>query len=186
MNRTSHAFVNQLLVYSLVLLSFGGSLGLGTVWLRHRIAVTANSIKAHEQQLTEAGRRSAELRASIATEQRPEILEQRNLAWNLGLVRPAEPQVVRVDDDVQLRLIANRNRELLARDAAFTEAADEPFAVRIQLEPGTAGGQQPYQLTTRTAAVTPAPVAFATAPAAAGAGAEAPHIQFRFRREGGR
>ena len=31
----THAFVNQLLVYTLVMICFSGSIGLGTVWLRH-------------------------------------------------------------------------------------------------------------------------------------------------------
>ena len=38
-----HAFVNQLLVYALVLIGFGGSMGMGAVWLRHQMSVTAEA-----------------------------------------------------------------------------------------------------------------------------------------------
>ena len=54
--KDTHAFVNQLLVYTLVMICFSGSIGLGTVWLRHQISITANNTKRLEQRIVESER----------------------------------------------------------------------------------------------------------------------------------
>ena len=119
MNKTdTHAFVNQLLVYTLVMICFSGSVGLGTVWLRHQISVTANSTKAIETRLTEIERRIAETSALIAAEQSPDQLEQKNALFALGLVRPSEQQTVRVNESPEQRLLARRNNEIFRSDTA--------------------------------------------------------------------
>jgi hypothetical protein len=119
MNKTdTHAFVNQLLVYTLVMICFSGSVGLGTVWLRHQISVTANSTKAIETRLTEIERRIAETSALIAAEQSPDQLEQKNAFFALGLVRPSEQQTVRVNESPEQRLLARRNNEIFRSDTA--------------------------------------------------------------------
>jgi hypothetical protein len=118
MNKTdTHAFVNQLLVYTLVMICFSGSVGLGTVWLRHQISVTANNTKAIETRMTEIERRIAETSALIAAEQSPDRLEQKNTSFALGLVRPSEQQTVRVNESPEQRLLARRNNEIFKGDA---------------------------------------------------------------------
>jgi len=119
MNKTdTNAFVNQLLVYTLVMICFSGSIGLGTVWLRHQISVTANTTKQLEQRITETERRMAELNTQITEEQTIAALNRRNVDWHLGLVQPREPQVVRVSESPERRLASRNNAEVFAADSA--------------------------------------------------------------------
>ncbi len=120
MNKTAtHAFVNQLLVYTLVMICFSGSGGLGTVWLRHQISVTANRHKQIEARIAEVERHLAQATTTIETEQGPEMLDRRNLEWRLGLVPPREPQISYVSEDAVVALAAKRQRGLFA-DVAVT------------------------------------------------------------------
>ena len=110
MNKTdTHAFVNQLLVYTLVMICFSGSVGLGTVWLRHQISLTANRSKMIEARIADVERNWAEKKAAVETAQGPDMLKQRNTEWHLGLVAPKEPQVNRVSLDPG-RLLAGKNQ----------------------------------------------------------------------------
>lgn len=119
MNKTdTHAFVNQLLVYTLVMICFSGSVGLGTVWLRHQISVTANNTRAVESRITEIERRIAETSALIAAEQSPDRLEQKNTFFALGLMRPSEQQTVRVSESPEQRLTARRNIDIFRNESA--------------------------------------------------------------------
>jgi Tfp pilus assembly protein PilN len=121
MNKTnSHAFVNQLLVYTLVMICFSGGIGLSTVWLRHQISLTANNTKLLDQRIAETERRIAEVSTSITAEQSIDVLNRRNTEWRLGLVLPKEPQVVRVAESVERRLAARRNAEVFAGDSLVT------------------------------------------------------------------
>jgi Tfp pilus assembly protein PilN len=119
MNKTDkNAFVNQLLVYTLVMICFSGSIGLGTVWLRHQISVTANNTKLLEQRIAETERHMAELNTQITEEQTITVLNRRNADWSLGLVQPREPQVVRVNESAERRLAARNNAEVFASENA--------------------------------------------------------------------
>ncbi|MES1166714.1 MAG: hypothetical protein ABUL68_01800 [Pseudomonadota bacterium] len=124
-NRPSHAFVNHLLVYTLVMICFSGSVGLGTVWLRHQISLTANRNKTIKARIADAERRLAETKAAVETEQGPDKLKQRNVEWRLGLVVPKEPQVMRVGQDPGRLLAAKRDRE------PFSDAAVKPVLFHI-------------------------------------------------------
>ena len=113
MNRTSnHAFVNHLLVYTLVMICFTGSLGLGTVWMRHQISLAANATKVLDARIAELDRRLNETKAVLEAEQDPAVLKQRNTAWHLGLVQPAPDQIVHLPGDPVMRLAAKHNRGL--------------------------------------------------------------------------
>ena len=122
MNKSAHAFVNQLLIGTLVMICFSGSLGLGTVWLRQQISLEANRNKQLEARLADVNRRLDETAAAIAAEQSPSALLRRNAEWHLGLVPPSEAQIVRVPDDVEQRLAAKNRARLFAdqRAPAFT------------------------------------------------------------------
>lgn len=113
-----HAFINQLFVYVLVGVCLSGTAGLGAVWLRHQISVTANHTRRLEVRLAEAERRLAEVTTFVAAEQSPNVLERRNREMNLGLVMPREPQVVRVAESPERRLAAKRNADLFTEDGA--------------------------------------------------------------------
>jgi hypothetical protein len=118
MNRTSnHAFVNQLLVYTLVMICFTGSIGLGTVWMRHQISLTANATKVLDARIAEMERRVNETTAVMEMEQDPAVLKRRNSEWHLGLVQPSQEQIVRVSGDPVLRLAAKRDRALYTDSA---------------------------------------------------------------------
>ncbi len=118
--KNNHAFVNQLLVYTLVMICFSGSIGLGTVWLRHQISVTANSTREYAQRIVESERQLAELNTRITAEQSIDVLARRNAEWRLGLVLPREPQVVRVSESPERRLAARNNAEVFAPEAVST------------------------------------------------------------------
>lgn len=128
--KDTHAFVNQLLVYTLVMICFSGSIGLGTVWLRHQISLTANNTKQLAQRIVEAERHLAELNTQVTAEQSIDVLARRNAEWNLGLVLPKEPQVVRVSDSPEDRLAARNHAEVFASENVATATA---AAVRFNL-----------------------------------------------------
>jgi hypothetical protein len=110
-----HAFVSQLLVYTLVMIGFTGSIGLGTVWLRNQIAQTANSIKTFELRTAEVERHLSETTTLIAAEQSPDVLIHRNNEWKLGLVSPDfRTQFVRINENAEDRLRARNSREIFA------------------------------------------------------------------------
>lgn len=117
---SSQAFVNQLLVYTLVMICFSGSIGLGTVWLRHQISLTANNTKQLEQRIIESERHLAELNTQITAEQSIDVLARRNSEWKLGLVLPKEPQVVRVSESPERLLAARKNAEVFSPEAVVS------------------------------------------------------------------
>ncbi len=113
MNKTeTHGFVNQLLVYTLVMICFSGSVGLGTVYLRQQMAQTANNIRSIETRSDALERHLAETNAAIAAESASDVLAERNATWNLGLVAPKELQIVRVNEGVEDRLARKRHDDL--------------------------------------------------------------------------
>jgi hypothetical protein len=112
MKASNHAYVNQLLVYTLVMICFSGSIGLGTVWMRHQISLAANATKVLDARIAELDRRLNETKAVLEAEQDPAVLKQRNAEWHLGLVQPNPDQIVHLPGDSVMRLAAKRNRGL--------------------------------------------------------------------------
>jgi hypothetical protein len=121
---TSHGFINQLLVYTLVMICFSGSIGLGTVWMRHQISMTANATKQLDARLSAIERHLSEATAAAETERDTNVLLRRNAEWNLGLVQPHQAQIVHVTEDPVMRLAAKRNRSLFG---------DKPVTVSFPL-----------------------------------------------------
>jgi hypothetical protein len=110
----THAFVNHLLVYSLVMICFSGSIGLGTVWMRHQISLAANATKVLEGKLNEVERQINETRTSVERAQDPAMLKLLNDQWHLGLVQPVPQQIAYIDEDPVMRLAAKHNRDLFS------------------------------------------------------------------------
>ena len=108
----THAFVNQILVCVLVTICFGGSIGLGTVWMRHQISLTAKTNRDLKASIAELDRRIAEMTARVESEQSNELLKQRNGEMRLGLVPVTEQQLRHVSEDPVKRLAARANREI--------------------------------------------------------------------------
>jgi hypothetical protein len=125
MRTTNHAFVNQFVIYTLLTICFSGSIGLGTVWMRHQISITANANKVLEARLAELKRHLAETTTAIEIQQSPAVLRQRNASMNLGLILP---EVQSVTESPTLRLVAKSSRALFddrAVPVTFRLAAKE-------------------------------------------------------------
>jgi hypothetical protein len=125
MRPNNHAFVNQFVIYTLVAICFSGSIGLGTVWMRHQISLTANANKELEMRLAELKRHLAETATAIETEQSPAVLMQRNTRMNLGLISPV---VQSVAESPTQRLMGKNSRALL-NDRAL------PVSFRLAAQP---------------------------------------------------
>ena len=124
---TANSFINQLLVYTLVMLVFTGSIGFGTVWLRHEISLAANRNKLLQADLAEVQRQIDQFTAEIAAAKNPDTLIRLNAEMRLGLVPPREEQSEHVAVDVEQRLAARRAQDLFVAEV-------QPVAFR---RPGT-------------------------------------------------
>ena len=126
MKKNSQAFVNQLVVCLLVTMTFGGSIGLGTVWVRHQMSVTAKTNRALLAAISEVNRRSDDIEAQIRSEQRPELLRQLNLEFRLGLAPMNEVEVVRVTENVTQRTVERATRWSFPEQAGL-----EPITFKV-------------------------------------------------------
>ena len=124
-----NALVNQLVAHTPGLLVFGGTLGLGAVWVRQEIFSTANRSRILDLKIADTQRRLDELNAEVATALNPESLLAQNAGMHLALVAPREPQVVRVTESPELRLAAKNNREIFLLEAATPGAPAVSFRV---------------------------------------------------------
>ena len=106
MKKNSHAFVNHIILGLLVTIGFGGSVGLGTVWMRHQISTTANANRLLAAEYTRIERLIDEKKTIIETEQSPDKLRTLNTAMNLGLVDMTQIQVVHVTENTTDRIAA--------------------------------------------------------------------------------
>ena len=112
MNRTApSAFINQLLVYTLVMLLFAGSVGFATVWLRHEISLAANRNKNLQVRLVGVERQLDRIAAEIAAEQNPEALIRRHSELRLGRVSPGREQVGYGEGDLRERRFGPGGRD---------------------------------------------------------------------------
>ena len=115
----SNAFVTQILVYTLFMLCTSGSVGMGVVWFRHQISVTANHVMQSEARIKDLERRLAETATSIEVEQGPEALKKRNEQWGLGLMPIRPEQVNPISVNIESRLAAKRNQGLFTDGPTF-------------------------------------------------------------------
>ncbi|MDO8540940.1 MAG: hypothetical protein Q7S40_10935 [Opitutaceae bacterium] len=135
MKNNSRAFVNQFFVGLLVTLCFGGTVGLGTVWMRHQISITAKTNRMLLASIDELERHLAEKIALVESEQSPGNLRHRNEDFRLGLVAMSDPQVavMPIADDPVRRMVMAANRRRMSdgpeqvaltwREGATREAA---------------------------------------------------------------
>ncbi len=115
---SAHAFINKLLLYVLLTIGVNGSVGLATVWMNHQISASAAETKQAENRIAALERRIDETNAHLAAELSPQVLEAKNVAMKLGLERPREEHIVRVNESPEERLAAKRNLEIFARDVS--------------------------------------------------------------------
>jgi len=125
MKTNSQAFVNQLLVCLLVTICFGGSIGLGTVWMRHQISVTAKANNTLQARIQEVERAIADKTTVIETALRPDELRRLNVEHRLGMVPRNEVPVIHVAEDPLERMA----RRVYA--AQITDRAPPPISLTI-------------------------------------------------------
>jgi hypothetical protein len=118
MKNNSHAFVNQLLICLLVTICFGGSVGVGLVWVRHQISITANNNRMLAARLREIEREIMEAKTTVESAQSPNALRALNAQFQLGLVPKSDGQVMLVTEDPVQRLMIRANRELYTEGTA--------------------------------------------------------------------
>jgi len=114
----THALVNRVIMLTLALLMFSGTLGLAAVWMRQEISQTANRSRALTARITDVSRRLDEINAQVAAALNPDSLLRQNQAMALALATPRELQVVRVSESAELRLASKRNRDVFSLDTA--------------------------------------------------------------------
>ena len=125
------AFVSPFVLLSVAMISIGGAAGVGTVWLRHQISVSAAATKTFQLDLRDIERRIAENAVELAAEQTTDELEHKNQYFALGLERPRDLQIVRVDQSPKERLEAKRDE-----DVATTRTQVRQAAVRFRIAEG--------------------------------------------------
>ena len=127
MKKNSQAFVNQLLVCLLVSIGAGGTIGLGVVWMRHQISVTANANRLIAAKIDDVERRIEEMTTLLETEKRPEVLRQLNQEFRLGLVRIDEVPVTTAGTN-PARMAQRSSRAL---GAGATDQAEQPISFKL-------------------------------------------------------
>ena len=103
-NRAANQILNRIIVYSLLILALVGGFGVVTVWMRHQISQSANSLQALEQQIREERRELAQLEVELTLAMSTDKLIYLNRSLELGLREPAYTQIVHVTDNVETRL----------------------------------------------------------------------------------
>ena len=110
------AFINQLFVCALGMLVFTGSIGFGTVWLRHEISMAANRNKTLQTHLDEVQWHLDQVTAEIAAAQTPDALIRLNSSLRLGLDTPRQEQIEYVTVNPEQWLAAQRNASVFAAE----------------------------------------------------------------------
>ena len=127
MKHDSSAFVNQLLGCLLVSISVAGSIGVGTVWMRHQISATARWNRDLAAEIARLERLIDEQKTIIETEQAPDKLRGLNAALQLGLVPMNEIPVLHVTENIVERMARRANRDL------FTDAVVRPAPITFRI-----------------------------------------------------
>lgn len=127
----ANLLVSRVILLTLCLLVFSGTLGLAAVWMRQEISRTANHSRALQVQIDDVERRLDEVGAQIAASLNPDTLLRQNAVMRLALATPREVQVVRVGGSPELRLVAKRNREVFTMAAASFAPGNSTPVIRF-------------------------------------------------------
>lgn len=103
-------FANPLLLGAVLGLGLSGSVGVGAVWLRHQISVTANENKVLEAHIADLERQSEQLDTEIAEQEDAQVLLARQEQWKLGMVAPSAERVHHFTQD-PLRHLSEKHGE---------------------------------------------------------------------------
>lgn len=187
MKNNSSAFANQLLICLLVTICIGGSIGVGTVWIRHQISTTAKSNRELAAEIARLERLIDEQKTRLETEQTPDKLRGLNATLRLGLVPMSEIPVLHVTENVAERMARRANGDLFTDAAARPARGSRPgmltvdallFGDQVVRAPRSAAGIDPVATVPRSAAlprsVPPSPVQMGGAFASGGVGSPGP------------
>lgn len=105
--------LNRVICFTIALLVVVGCFGLGTIYLRHKSAKTANQIKLLEKRIAVLKVDISEQGAEITRLTTRPSLKQLNTLYSLGLEMPRERQIVRVLEDPTKRLYEKSAKGLL-------------------------------------------------------------------------
>ena len=150
----TRAFVNQFVVGLLVTIGFGGTVGLGTVWMRHQVSVVADNNRVIEQQIDAVSRQIADTSARIEGAMNADTLLAENDSMHLGLVPMTQPQVNPVTQDTIALLVAESNRRVFEPEHGPASS----LKIQLNLNPTPA---------VDAAVPAPAPITVPTVPIAA-------------------
>jgi len=143
--RSTRGFANHFLLAALVTLGFGGSVGLGTVWLRHQISVVADTNRDLEQQRHDIERHTDDISAQVESALSPDVLRAQNQLMQLGLVELTQAQITPVPIDPISRLVARANRRVFERDGVSGGVSirlDLPTETTASTSPVAPAGRQ--------------------------------------------
>ena len=112
-NHTANRLLNQIIVYSLLMLSMVGVFGVVTVWMRHQTTRSANNLQAIEQSILRERRALDQLDVELTIAMSTDRLIALNDSLNLGLREPANTQIVHVTENVEARLYEKMERNVL-------------------------------------------------------------------------
>lgn len=121
MQKSSRAFVNEIVVCLIVAIGLGGSAGLGVVWMRHQISTTSNHIRVLKAEMAEVDRLIEAKSAAIASVQRSDHLRKLNDELKLNLVPMSDVPVFNESMERARRdLIVRNSREVMEQPAAIS------------------------------------------------------------------
>jgi hypothetical protein len=161
---SSRAFVNQFLVGTLVTIGLGGSVGLGTVWMRHQVSVVAESNSVLQKDIADIERQVANTRALVEEARSQEVLVRQNDAMRIGMVELNPAQVFAVREDPIQLLVARANRrffesergtEIHAIQLHFDSAVSSPVATARAVTRADMAHQNPTQAAVQRADAAP-------------------------------
>lgn len=121
MKKTTAAFANQVVLCLILTIGLGGGVGLGMVWVRHKISTTANQVRRLAAEKAETERLISEKRAFVASEQRPDLLRRLNDEFRLGLVPMSDVPLINESSDRAVRGLVERSmQDLMERPPSVT------------------------------------------------------------------
>lgn len=121
MKKTSAAFANQVVLCLILTIGLGGGVGLGMVWVRHKISTTANHVRRLAAEKAETERLISEKSAFVASEQRPDLLRKLNDQFRLGLVPMSDVPLINESSDRAIRGLVERSmQDLMERPPSVT------------------------------------------------------------------
>ncbi len=124
----AHTFVAKVVLLSLSLFVFSGSLSLGVVWMRQEIFSTKRRNCELEVQIKKARNQLNEVRSEVSTAISPSTLLKQNTDMKLGLVLPKEIQVQRIAESPELVLIQKRNSYRFTQNTTASDNFSESAA----------------------------------------------------------